>query len=220
MKPRNKLRYEDRRSNHVLFVSHCLLNCNAKFPGSADVAGVYVELLHPIAEAGIGLVQMPCLEIMGWGGVNRSRVIYELNPEEPNADWIQEYPRLCAREADKVVDTMEDYLNCGFEVLGVIYVSDSPTCGLEDTMSFPHVHFQVMTMNIPPDKMFDYEYKSEHVWPALDTSDRGAFVFALYQEVRKRGLPVRFIPFRPSNPRNQDVKNILLELNLDHSAYN
>jgi hypothetical protein len=50
-------------------MSHCLLNCNAKYPGSADTAGVYMDLFRPIADQDMGIEQMPCLEIMGWGGL-------------------------------------------------------------------------------------------------------------------------------------------------------
>ncbi len=209
-----ELQYTDTRSKRMVFVSHCMLNCNAKFPGCADVAGVYTELFHPIAEAGVGIEQMPCLEMMGWGGVNRPLVIHELDPDEPDAYWVQEYPRLCANEAVKVVDMMEDYIRSGFEVLGVIYVDDSPTCGLSNTQVFPDVHFQIMEMDIPPDKVFDLDYMFEHILPNVDASGEGAFGYPLYLEVQKRNLDIPFVPFGPTKPRANEVRRILKELSL------
>lgn len=198
----------------IIYVSHCLLNCNAKFPGSADVEGVYTDLIFPISKAGIGIEQMPCLEMMGWGGVDRSNVIYDLNPSARDQDWVLDYPALCVREAAKVVDSMEDYFRSGIEVIGVIYVSDSPTCGLRDTQTFPEVHYQLINMHIPANRLFDFEYKSKYVWPFLKADGEGKFVYPLYLEVKKRALPVKFIPFRPINPREKELTRVFAEIGL------
>lgn len=209
-----QLEYHDQRSKRIVYLSHCLLNCNAKYPGSADTGGVYLELYQPLAERGIGIEQLPCLEIMGWGGVDRSLVMHHLNPETPEAEWIRAYPARCREAARKVVDQMEDYLQCRYRVLGVIYVSDSPTCGLTNTMTFPDVHYQMMAMDIPADKLFEYEYKRDHVWPYLRSEGNGAFIYPMYQEVQKRGLDIPFLPFKPSNPRGEEIDRILRDLGI------
>jgi predicted secreted protein len=211
---KGELQYTDKRSRKMVYMSRCILNCNAKFPGCADVPGVYTEIIHPIAKAGIGIEQMPCLEIMGWGGVDRPLVMHELDPKNPNADWVQEYPKLCKREAIKVVDQMQDYLGSGFEILGVIYVDDSPTCGLTNTQVFPDVHFQIMEMDIPEDKIFDFEYTFNVVLPQLHASGEGAFGYQLYLEVERRNLGIPFVPFGPTKPRDEEVKRILDDLSL------
>lgn len=66
-----KMRFTDKRSGKIVFVSHCMINCNNKFPGYADVAGSYTAFIGPIIEAGIGIFQMPCLEILGRGGAEK-----------------------------------------------------------------------------------------------------------------------------------------------------
>ena len=206
--------FRDMRSKRIVFISHCLLNCNAKFPGSADTQGVYWDLYQPLAEKGIGFEQMPCLEIMGWGGVDRPKVMHELDPKKPDADWVLEYPKLCKREAIKIVDQMADYLQNGFQIIGVIYVSDSPTCGLTDTLTFPDVHYQMIAMEIPQDKLFDYEYKREYVWPHLKSEGTGAFMYPIYQEVQQRDLDIPFLPFKPSNPHVEETERILHSLGI------
>jgi hypothetical protein len=180
---KGELQYTDKRSRKMVYMSRCILNCNAKFPGCADVPGVYTEIIHPIAKAGIGIEQMPCLEIMGWGGVDRPLVMHELDPKNPNADWVQEYP-------------------------------DSPTCGLTNTQVFPDVHFQIMEMDIPEDKIFDFEYTFNVVLPQLHASGEGAFGYQLYLEVERRNLGIPFVPFGPTKPRDEEVKRILDDLSL------
>jgi predicted secreted protein len=200
----------------IVYVSHCLLNCNAKFPGSADEGGVYSDLILPLLNAGIGIEQMPCLEMMGWGGVDRKKVIYDLDPTIRNQDWVIEYPGLCVREAVKLVDCIEDYIRSGIEVIGIIYVSDSPTCGLCNTQTFPEVHYQLINMHIPVNRLFDFEYKSKYVWPLLKAEGEGKFGYSLYLEISKRSLPVKFIPFRPVNPRGKELARIFSEIALDN----
>lgn len=209
-----ELVYSDKRSRKIVYVSRCILNCNAKFPGCSDVPGVYTDIVHPIAQQGVGIEQMPCLEILGWGGVNRDKVIHGLDLNDREAPWIKEYFELCKREAKKVVDQMDDYLKSGFEILGVIYVDDSPTCGLTNTQTFPDVHFQMMEMNIPKGKEFDLDYMFEFVLPYVDASGEGAFGYQLFLEVERRKLPVKFVPFGPTKPRGPEVQRILEDLNL------
>ncbi len=208
------LMYSDRRSMKIVYVSRCILNCNNKFPGCSDVPGVYTEIIQPIAEKGVGIEQMPCLEIMGWGGIDRYKVLKWLDPNDKNAPWIGEYFELCKKEASKVVDQMADYIKSGFDILGVIYVDDSPTCGLTNTQVFPDVHFQMMAMNIPEDKRYDLDYMFEHVLPKVDASGEGAYGYQLYLEVERRGLPVKFVPFGPTKPRAEEVQRIMADLGL------
>jgi predicted secreted protein len=209
-----ELKYSDKRSRKIVYISRCIMNCNAKFPGCSDVPGVYTEIIHPIAQRGVGIEQMPCLEIMGWGGVNRDKVIHGLDLNDREAPWIKDYFELCKKEAVKVVDQMEDYINSGFQILGVIYVDDSPTCGLTNTQTFPDVHFQMMKMNIPRGKEFDLDYMFENVLPYVDASGEGAYGYQLFLEVKRRKLPVKFVPFGPTKPREEEVNRILRDLNL------
>jgi len=204
----------DKRSKKLVYVSRCLLNCNIKYPGSADVAGAYTDLLFPISNQGIGIEQMPCLEILGWGGVNRIKIMYDLDPSVDNQDWVIEYPKLCKQEAKKVVDQMEDYFRSGYDIKGVIYISDSPTCGLSQTLSFPEVHYQTIAMQIPSDKLFDFDYKSTYVWPKYKYDGYGKFGYQLYLEVKKRDLPIKFIPFRPVNSRKKELNRVFKEIGL------
>lgn len=116
----------DERSRRIAFVCHCLLNANSKVEGLALYAGIH-PLIHRLAEHGVGVVQMPCAE-MGACGMRR---------------WGQtreqyDYPafrNLCARLAEDTRQQVVEYQRCGYEVLGVVGVDGSPTCGVTRSAS-------------------------------------------------------------------------------------
>jgi predicted secreted protein len=55
-------RLHDDRGNQVVLLSHCLLNENTRYLGSAGRAGCVREILDACAVARLGMVQMPCPE--------------------------------------------------------------------------------------------------------------------------------------------------------------
>lgn len=66
------MKFKDHRSKKIVSVSHCMINVNNRFPGFADTAGAYPDFIIPIIEAGIGIFQNPCCEVLGWGGSGES----------------------------------------------------------------------------------------------------------------------------------------------------
>ena len=61
----------DKRGKRIIYLSQCLFNQNLRFPGIAIERGAITDLLIPIIQNGIGIEPLPCLERLGWGGVNR-----------------------------------------------------------------------------------------------------------------------------------------------------
>ena len=55
------------RSKKVVFVSHALLNQNAMAKGKERAPGVVKEIVELLAEADIGIVQIPCPELDAFG---------------------------------------------------------------------------------------------------------------------------------------------------------
>ncbi|MCL4079453.1 hypothetical protein MX659_07635 [Coriobacteriia bacterium Es71-Z0120] len=116
----------DSRSRRIVFVCHCLLNANSKVEGLAQYAGVH-PLIAQLAALGLGIIQMPCPEIRScgmsrWG---QTREQYENVP----------FRGLCARLADEVLAQVQEYRRCGYEILGVVGVDGSPTCGVTKSAS-------------------------------------------------------------------------------------
>ena len=65
-------RFADNRSGKVIFLSHCLLNENARYMGGAFCAGVNPDALALVTKLDAGVIQMPCPERLSWGEFTRS----------------------------------------------------------------------------------------------------------------------------------------------------
>lgn len=114
----------DSRSGAVIFACHCLLNANAKVCGLAKYAGVHAQLLELLARQDIGVIQLPCPEIlhMGPGRWWQTRSQYD----------IPAYRDLCNRLAKDAADLASVYAASQCRVLGVLGVEGSPSCGVNE----------------------------------------------------------------------------------------
>lgn len=131
--------FEDGRSRKVVFVAHCVLNQNAISDGTAIFAGTNEAIVQLLLKAKVGVVQMPCPE-MNCLGLDRG------DPDGAKRPLVEENSRI-RREltaqagarrmldalVEQVVFLMEEYRKNGFEILGVIGVNRSPSCGVETT---------------------------------------------------------------------------------------
>jgi len=217
-----KLKYRDRRSKKIVCVSHCIINCNNKFPGYADVPGAYTAFIIPILQAGIGIYQMPCCEVLGWGGVHRRHIIEDLDRDNLDQEWIKNYHKLCAEQAMQTADRIEDYVTNGFRVLGIIHVQDSPTCGLDHVDSFPQIHFDLLDSGVTWDNLVFEELIASLETPeemaARGASGKGAFGSVLRDELVRRGIDIQWLGYVPSKPMKEQAERILRALGLEVSG--
>lgn len=112
-------------NGRVLFISHCLLNPYVKTdPRGPD--GALQRALNDWALArAVGLVQMPCPELL-WGGPLRWGVTKEQLRHSAA-------PVLWQRVIDEFFTPWEEFVRCGGRVLGVVGVKGSPSCGAGTT---------------------------------------------------------------------------------------
>lgn len=214
-----ELNYKDRRSKKIVFVSHCIINCNSKFPGYADVAGAYTDFIIPILRAGIGIYQMPCCEVLGWRGVHRRHIIEDLDRNNLDQEWMENYPRLCAEQAMQTADRLDDYVANGFDVLGIIHVQDSPTCGTNHVDAFPEVHFSLLDSGVTWDDLLFEELIARLETPeelaAGGASGKGAFGSVLRDELIRRGIDVQWLGYVPTKPMKEQAEAILNALGVE-----
>jgi predicted secreted protein len=128
--------FDDRRSKRVIFVSHCILNQNAKIDGCAYYPGAIRELADILLESGCGIIQMDCPEIVHLGLDRQVEAGPErtIETEDTRVAELMDAPpgRACCRDvASRVVWQMEQYVRNGFTLVGVLGVNGSPTCGVE-----------------------------------------------------------------------------------------
>lgn len=121
-------RNEDSRSKKIVFVSNCLLNANNKVAEFARYPGMFTEVVQTLDKYGVGLIQMPCPEVLHLGNQRwwHDRNLYN------NAG----FRRFCRSLAEQMTDYMQNYAIVGYEVLAILVCDGSPTCGLTISSSY------------------------------------------------------------------------------------
>jgi predicted secreted protein len=128
--------FTDQRSKKVLLVAHCILNQNSKIDRCAHYPGAAKEIVQALIESGVGLIQMPCPELI-YLGLDRQVEPEALTTVESEDDRVAlrmaEGParEVCQGMAETLVFQLEEYHKHGFKIMGVLGINGSPTCGVE-----------------------------------------------------------------------------------------
>lgn len=184
----------DERGGRVVLLSHCLLNQNVRYLGGAACPGVVAAAVSPYLADGTGIVQMPCPEQRVWGGVPKRRFL-----------WLIDHPRFAraaARAAPallrhlrrryralarQVVDDVQDYRRSGMDVVGVVGVAGSPSCGVTTTLD---LRTSLRALGRPHGRRVSAAWLNrEAVAPALRPGT-GLYLAALLEEMTRRDLAV------------------------------
>ena len=181
----------DRRRRRVVFLAHCFLNCNPRFPGGCAHEGATVPLIRTLLECGVGIIQMPCPEFLCLG--LEKHLYGELETFEL---------RRCFRKlAAEVIDQAEEYLANGYQVLGIIGMNPSPSCGVEVTKG-----------------------KGTMLGTDADTSEKegpGVFIEEMKKIAKKRGLhELPFFGVRRVLPGESGMEERLVEVKRRFSCLN
>jgi uncharacterized protein YbbK (DUF523 family) len=182
----------------VVFLSHCLLNHNVRYLGGAEREAGVRALVDGYLANGIGICQMPCPEQRAWGGVLKRRMLIAYGA---GGTWRSPLVRalvgpfmahtrfMYGRLARHMAAEIADYHNSGLEVVGVIGISGSPSCGVQTTLDLPAA---VDTLRRCPLAQLDRRMINEQVVGAHTQPGQGLFIAALQRQLAKRGVAVRF----------------------------
>lgn len=128
------------RSKRVVFLSHCIINQNTVVNPLARTKGAYKDVLKVIMDKEIGFHQMSCPEFRHLG-INR------LPMTKDEYDTI-EYRNLCKNFAKDTLGIIREYINSGYEVVGVLGIKDSPTCSISGSRGiYMEELFQLLDYN-------------------------------------------------------------------------
>ncbi len=187
---------EDERSKQVIFVSHCLLNANTRYLGGAFRPGGVDELVDAFQRDGMGFCQMHCPEQRAWGGVlkrymlpiygSQGTLLYRLRHVLlPLFLWYTRwrYRRL----AQEVVRDIEDYVRSGFEVVGIVGVGGSPSCGVWSRLDLRR---SLEVVAGCPLARFDRRVMNEEAIAACLSEGEGLFIAAIQRELRRKRLSI------------------------------
>jgi predicted secreted protein len=190
---------QDVRSRRVVLVSHCLLNQNTRYPGGAVCPGAVVGPLQPYLDDGVGLLQMPCPEQRTWGGVRRPPLLWALRHRR--LSWAlrrllpvaHRYLRWrYGRLARTVARDVADAARAGQQVVGVLGVAGSPSCGVQTTLDLDAALRQLSR----GDQVPTVPWLSTEVVGAAERPGAGWFTEALQDRLAARRLDVPFIECR------------------------
>lgn len=110
-----------KRSKKVVFVSHCILNQNARAKGVAKCAGAVKEFLEYCISKRYGIIPIDCPQLQFES--------LERRPETKEF-YDNKKSRAVSREiVKKVVGQIKFYLKNGYRVEVIFGVEGSPTCG-------------------------------------------------------------------------------------------
>jgi predicted secreted protein len=205
------MKFNDNRSQRIVFIGNCILNQNTRFPGIAVEKGTFSELIEILIQNGIGIEQLPCLECLGWGGIAR-KTYYKFQPivlrfiDKKTFPiiklffniWLYNFIRLCKKEATKVVKRIQDYSNNGYEILGIIASNDSPTCGVTQTIDLLDGAKKLKSLGFKKEDLENPDIKEmRNIIPALCIEGSGLFISPIITKLEKKNMKVKVIGFDP-----------------------
>lgn len=116
-----------KRKKKIVLVCHCVLNSNSKVEGLSQYEGVFKEYVNIIANKGIGIIQLPCPEMIMYGIKRWGHVKEQFD----NLFYRQE----CRRILEPIIQQIRNYVDFGYEIVGVVGIDGSPSCGVNFTCS-------------------------------------------------------------------------------------
>ncbi|MDH5788722.1 MAG: hypothetical protein OEZ40_10570, partial [Candidatus Bathyarchaeota archaeon] len=116
---------KDKRSGKIALVAHCILNQNSRVSGLAERSGTTAEIVEFLMHKDVGIIQMPCPELMYAGILRETRTKHEYD----NAKFRSH----CRKIAEEILQQIREYSKGGIKAKVVIGVDGSPSCGVADS---------------------------------------------------------------------------------------
>ena len=182
----------------MVLLSHCLLNENVRYLGGAGRSGGVQEVVDDWLGRGVGIYQLPCPEQRAWGGVLKRRMLATFGSADTVwapatrlllAPFVHYTRRVYARLARSVARDVADYRRSGIEVVGVVGIGSSPSCGVHTTLDLPAA---VDALTRCPLARLDRRTVNEDVVAAHSRPGEGMFTCALRQQLEQVGVSVPF----------------------------
>lgn len=130
--------FNDPRSKRLVLIAHCLLNQNSISDGTADFQSQFDGVIELLMENHIGMIQLPCPELLclGLDRGDRNGAMRPLLEENTRIRYLMEekgHLSLLRDKAEEIARQVQEYQKHGFKILGFIGVNRSPSCGVETT---------------------------------------------------------------------------------------
>lgn len=115
------------RSKKIAIISHCIINQNSVVKGEYKDMNIFFPFIKKLFEENIGILQLPCPEtecygLRRWGHVKE---------QFDNCG----YRKYVEKIVNSFVDIIKEYINNGYEIVGIYGIAGSPSCGVNLTCS-------------------------------------------------------------------------------------
>lgn len=115
------------RSKKIAIISHCIINQNSVVKGEYNDINIFFPFIKKLFEENIGILQLPCPEteyygLRRWGHVKE---------QFDNCG----YRKYLEKIVNSFVDIIKEYINNGYEIVGIYGIAGSPSCGVNLTCS-------------------------------------------------------------------------------------
>ena len=130
--------FSDSRSKSIVFFAHCILNQNSISDGTATSPGSVKEIMELLCKSDVGVVQMPCPELMSLG-LDRGNIDGGSSPIVKENTRIRKMIsrkpaiNIISKLIQSLVFQVLEYKNYGFDIRGVVGINRSPSCGVDTT---------------------------------------------------------------------------------------
>ena len=190
---------KDERNKKVIFVSHCILNENKRYLGGAFRKGSIDEIIDELQKQGIGIIQMKCPEQKAWGGVLKRKILFGYGIKNSIFNYFRKpyisffiwnTKRIYRRMAEEVVSDIQNYLNSGFEVVGIIGVKGSPSCGISVALDINKSAEFVASIEIEEIERNSF---NEYCFKNCLVAREGLFVKVLKEKLIEKQIDINFI---------------------------
>ncbi|MGE5397990.1 MAG: hypothetical protein ACM3MK_10705 [Chitinophagales bacterium] len=182
-------RLKDERSGKIIFLSHCLLNMNARYLGGASRNSCVAEIIQGAIERDIAIIQMKCPEQQAWGGILKPLMWLAFERKRTTRCYMRaiilpiflHYTRLRYRRiARAVINEIYNYEDSGYKVIGIVGIDGSPTCGVNQRIDMKRAFDLYASSSV---QTLNREEFNRNLYAKCLSSGSGIFIDEL-----KRGL--------------------------------
>ena len=115
------------RSKKIAIISHCIINQNSVVKGEYKDINIFFPFIKKLFEENIGILQLPCPETEYYG----LRRLGHVKEQFDNCG----YRKYVEKIVNSFVDIIKEYINNGYEIVGIYGIAGSPSCGVNLTCS-------------------------------------------------------------------------------------
>jgi hypothetical protein len=169
-----------------------------RYVGGATGPGACEDAVARWLGDGVGVVQMPCPEQYGWGGVCKRYTMSAYGADRTIPGWLRRpatrlflsYTRLAYRRlARRIAAEIADYVRSGYQITSIVGIRGSPSCGVRATLDMSAVVDEIAACD--PARLTRHDFNQQLI-AAHVRDGEGFFIAALRRHLSRRGIDLPF----------------------------